>query len=112
MSEDPDVAETDMKRFGCIAAALFVATVSLPAFAQQQRCTQRPNIVGHLAKKFSESPVAIGLSSSGGIIEVFSSEQGGSWTIIITMPDGNSCLMAAGEYWERIETIADLGPDV
>lgn len=101
-----------MKRLGCIAAALFVAIASLPASAQQRQCTQRPNIVGHLAKKFSETPVAIGLSSNGGIIEVFSSEKSGSWTIIITMPDGNSCLMAAGENWERIQTVAKLGPDV
>jgi len=101
-----------MKRFACIAAALFVATASLPATAQQQRCTKRPDIVRHLAQKFSETPVAIGLSGSGGIIEVLTSEKGGSWTIIITMPDGNSCLIAAGENWQRIETVANLGPGV
>ena len=61
-------------------------------------------MVRHLAKKFSETPVAIGLSGSGGVIEVLSSEESGSWTIIITMPDGNSCLIAAGENWETIKS--------
>ncbi len=93
-----------MKRFACMAAALFIATASLPAAAQQQRCTKRPDIVRHLAKKFSETPVAIILSGSGGVIEVLSSEESGSWTIIITMPDGNSCLIAAGENWETIKS--------
>ena len=101
-----------MKRFACMAAALFIATASLPAAAQQQRCTKRPDIVRHLAKKFSETPVAIGLSGSGGVIEVFSSEQSASWTIIITMPDGNSCVIAAGQNWERITTVAKLGAGV
>ncbi len=101
-----------MKRFACMAAALFVATASLPAAAQQQRCTKRPEIVRHLAMKFSETPIAIGLSGSGGIIEVLSSEKGGSWTIIITMPDGTSCLIAAGQDWEQITTVAKLGSGV
>ncbi len=101
-----------MKRFACIAVALFVATASLPATAQNQRCTKRPDIVRHLAKKFSETPVAIGLSGNGGVIEVLSSKKSGSWTIIITMPDGNSCLIAAGKNWELIKTTAKLGSGV
>ena len=101
-----------MKRFACMAVALFVATASLPATAHQQRCTKRPDFVRHLAKKFSETPVAIGLSGNGGVIEVLSSEKGGSWTIIITMPDGNSCLIAAGKNWEHIKTVVKLGSGV
>ncbi len=101
-----------MKRFACMAVALFVATASLPATAQQQRCTKRPDIVRHLAKKFAEAPVAIGLAVGGGIIEVLSSEKGGSWTIIITMPDGTSCVIAAGQNWEQITTVAKLGSDI
>ena len=101
-----------MKRFACIAAALFVITASFPATAQQQRCTKRSDIVRHLANKFSEAPIAIGLSVSGGIIEVLSSEKGGSWTIIMTMPNGNTCVIAAGNSWEHIETVAKLGSGV
>jgi hypothetical protein len=111
-SEYPDPLEIDMKHIACFVAALFVATTSLPAAAQQQGCTKRPDIVGHLARNYSEAPVAIGLSSNGGIIEVLSSEKCASWTIIITQPDGNTCLLAAGESWERITTIAKLGSGV
>ncbi len=103
--------EIEMKRIVCIAAALFVATASLPASAQQQRCGKRPDIVSHLAKNFSESPVAIALSGDG-VIEVLTSKNGASWTIIFTTPDGNTCLMAAGESWEPVTTVAKLGPGV
>ncbi len=101
-----------MKRFACMAVALFVATASFSATAQQQRCTKRPDIVTHLANKFSEAPIAIGLSVTGGVIEVLTSEKSGSWTIIITMPNGNSCVVAAGNNWEHIETVAKLGSGV
>ena len=70
----------------------------------------RPEIIALLAKKYAEAPVAIGLSSNGGVVEVLSSMKNQSWTMIITMPDGNSCLMAAGENWETIKTVAYLGP--
>jgi len=85
-------------------------TAALPASAQQSPCTERPEVVGHLAKKYAEAPVAIGLSSNGGVVEVLSSKKNQRWTMIITMPDGKSCLMATGENWEIIKTVAKLGP--
>ena len=46
--------------------------------------------------------MAIGLANNGGVIEVLSSQTGTSWTIIITMPNGTSCMIAAGENWEKV----------
>jgi hypothetical protein len=92
-----------------MAAALIVVTATPTVAAQKQLCVKRPKIVRHLAKKFSETPVAIGLSRSGGVVELLSSDKGGSWTIILTTPDGNSCLVAAGENWESV--VAKLGSD-
>ena len=100
-----------MKLVARILAALFVVTASMPA-AAQQGCTKRTEIVTHLAEKFSEEPIAIGLSVNGGVVEILKSEDGRSWTIIITMPDGSTCLVAAGKHWENVETVAKLGPGV
>ena len=44
----------------------------------------------------------MGLAKNGGVIELFSAEDGKIWTIIITMPDGKSRLIAAGEAWIKI----------
>ncbi len=52
-------------------------------------------------KPYSEIPVAMGLASNGGVIEVLASENG-SWTLLVTMPDGTSCVLAAGESWEAL----------
>ena len=79
---------------------------SVPALAQTHpSCTERGKVIVHLDKKYGEVPVAMGLANSGGVIEVLSSKTGESWTIIITMPDGNTCLIAAGENWEALPNI-------
>lgn len=75
---------------------LLVLPLSLPANAQNV-CTARDEVLGHLNNKYSEAPVAMGLANNGGVIEVLSSGAGTTWTIIITMPSGVSCLLAAGE---------------
>ncbi len=59
-------------------------------------------MVKHLGSKYSEAPVAMGLANNGGVIEVLSSKMGESWTIIITMPNGDSCLIVAGESWTEV----------
>ena len=87
---------------------LLVLPLSLPAKAQNI-CTARDEVLGHFDSKYSEAPVAMGLANNGGVIEVLSSGSGNTWTIIITMPNGVTCLLAAGESWESLPLIA-AGP--
>lgn len=91
-----------------IALAATVAT-ALPARAGPP-CTGRAEILSHLKGKYHEAPVAMGLANNGGVIEVLASEHGNSWTIIITMPNGQSCLIAAGESWEKLPDLAQARP--
>ncbi len=88
-----------------ILLGLLALPLSFPATAQNI-CTARAEVLGHLDSKFSEAPVAMGLANNGGVIEVLSSGTGTTWTIIITMPNGVTCLLAAGESWERLPLIA------
>jgi len=83
-----------------LAAGLILST---PAIGQQQAaCAKRADIVKHMHKKYKEAPVAIGLANNGGVLETLVGPKGKSWTIIITMPSGKTCMVAAGENWERI----------
>ncbi|NNU78927.1 hypothetical protein HMH01_00615 [Halovulum dunhuangense] len=85
-----------------IAACLTLAcTAPLPAFAQGRPCGDRDAIVDHLRDRFGEERVSAGLSASNGILEVFVSATTGSWTILVTTPAGQTCLVAAGEAWEN-----------
>ncbi len=47
----------------------------------------------------------MGLASSGGVIEVLTNDKSSSWSIIVTMPSGVTCLVAAGEGWEALQPI-------
>ncbi len=78
--------------------AVAVFLVSSVAMAQVQ-CGQRDKIVAWLAAKYKEAPIASGVSSTGSLIEVLSTHDGETWTLIVSSPDGNSCLIASGQGW-------------
>ena len=95
---------------GLLISALLVLPPTARAQVQQPACTARTDVLNHLADKYSEAPVAMGLANNGGVIEVLSSKTGESWTIIITMPNGTACMIAAGESWEQMPKVAKLAP--
>ena len=91
-----------------IAFTGFVTT--LPAYAQNQ-CDKRDSILEMLSDRYSEKTQAVGVTNKGGLIEVLTNKDGGTWTIIVTTPHGISCLVAAGEGWKQLEKAA-LEPEV
>ena len=88
--------------------ALSILSCSLAASpseaATQASCGPRDQIVKVLADQYKEDPVGIGLAQPGQVLEVFAS-QAGSWTMVMTMPDGKACLIAAGDNWEMVTKI-------
>ncbi len=99
-----------MVRTVLFLAVLFFVESSQWAAAQSMACTERKAAIRHLEGKFSEAPVAIGLTNTGAVLEVLTSDEGRSWTILVTMPDGNACLVAAGEAWKTVPSIAAFAP--
>ncbi len=93
-----------------IAMLLVISAILGPA-AAQTACTTRSEVAERLAGDYAEVPVAAGLASSGAVIEVFTSSDGSTWTIVLTRPDGPSCLVAAGEAWMTLP-VKIKGPDV
>ena len=64
-------------------------------------CGPRPVIVEQLARDFNEHVVSRGLASNGTMLELLVSPRG-TWTMLISLPNGNSCFGAAGEMWEDL----------
>ncbi len=79
---------------------LFLSVGEAPA--QQTFCGRRSDIIERLDRKYNEVPVAVGIASDGGLIEVLVSEGGETWTIIHSYPDGRACLAGSGEGWRNI----------
>ncbi len=76
-----------------------VLTLNSLQVAAQTACNPRTEVLGHLAKKYGEVPVAIGVTNKGGLVEVLTTGDGNTWTIIVSQPNGTSCMVAAGEGW-------------
>ena len=90
------------------AAVVLIAMSAIPATAATASppCAPRPELLKQLAKQFHEQPAALGLTSNGSLIEVLTSDDGSTWTIMITQPKGPSCLVAAGASWEELKHAA------
>ena len=88
-----------------LTAALSALLIGWGALSSTVRadvvCGQRGDIIARLHKKYAEVPEAMGLSSNGTVVEVLTSESG-TWSILVTHPNGVSCLLAIGEGWENL----------
>jgi hypothetical protein len=65
-------------------------------------CHSHSELADMLDQKFAERPSAVGLQANGHLVEVFAANDGTSWTIVVTRPDGWSCIVAVGEHWEAL----------
>ena len=70
--------------------------------AGQGRCDSRERLIALLAERYRETLIALGVDGGGGLIEVLAAADGSTWTIVITSPQGRSCMVAAGEGWRAV----------
>jgi len=94
-----------MRKFLVPVAAIAAIALLAPMPAQAQMlCGPRKEVTELLNQQFQEKPKAAGLVSSQ-MIELFVSAAG-SWTILLTRPDGVSCVMSGGTDWTERPVIA------
>jgi hypothetical protein len=85
-----------------VAATLALAApavAQVPPSTQMPPCGPRVSILEQLERDFAETPVSRGLASNGTVLELLVSASG-TWTMLISLPNGSSCFGAAGEMWE------------
>lgn len=61
-------------------------------------CKERAEMVKILQRKFGEVQRSFGLQNDRRVLELYASPDG-TWTAILSMPNGKSCVVAAGEAW-------------
>jgi len=72
---------------------------AMPAHASQ--CGPRDAVLKHLQERFAETRRGIGIAANDTVMELFAAETV-TWTITVTLPDGNTCLVASGVGYEPI----------
>lgn len=89
--------------FSLIAA--FALTLTASSAHAQQFCAARDKVVAQIEKQFKEKVSGRGLAAQGKqLIELFVS-QTGSWTMLVSDPQGRSCVMASGEDWQGLAVL-------
>ena len=84
-------------KWAAVMAAFFLPGASLA----QPLCGERQKLLDALAKDHDEAPTALGLAATGQIVEVLTAPSG-SWSIIVSQPNGRACLMGAGQGWQEL----------
>ena len=102
----------DIKNFRPTALAAFVmAAVQVstsnqsaaqsvpPAVSPELWCGSHTDVISALQREYGETRISRGLTNGGAVIEVFASEDG-SFSVLLTAPNGTSCMISAGDSWE------------
>ncbi len=93
--------------FLLIAAVLGASLLAGSASSQQQGpCDSRDRVIALLGERYDEAPIALGVTHSGGLVEVLTDTTGWTWTIIVTSPEGLSCMVLSGEGWRPVQQLA------
>ena len=77
-----------------------------PLAAAQQACLARDVAVAQLEAQHAERALGRGLARGGAaMVELFVAEAGG-WTVIVTDPEGRSCVVATGRDWFAVVPVS------
>lgn len=88
-----------------------LAPALLPHAAEAApRCAAHDLVTRNLADQFGETRRAMGLAQDNTVMELFAAEATGTWTLTVTLPNGLTCLVAAGSAFEaRTEPLPAKG---
>jgi hypothetical protein len=95
-----------------LATALYLAAATDVLAQSVRNCGPRDNVVERLANGYGETRQSIGLGANNAVIEVYASDDTGTWTITITSTNGVTCLIASGKSFETLaEALPAKGSD-
>lgn len=95
-------------QLSALAAAVALAWVSITPVAHaqaagdQSMCHDYKSLVAELDSRYDEEPVSLGVQTNGDLLQVFSSKEQRTWTILSVSPSGKGCILAAGRSWESV----------
>ena len=91
-----------MIRSSLLAIVAAVVMLGATPTSAQTVCGDRSKMVGYLDRDYQESRSGLGLASNGAVVELYTAKTG-TWTMLMTAPDGRTCVMGSGEGWEQTQ---------
>lgn len=97
-----------MKRHLILALLTSLSIAAAAPAVANPNCGLRDSVVEKLSKQYKEQLTVGGLqkrNSVQAVMEIWSSEETGTFTVLITNPQGISCIVAAGtDFFEADRT--------
>lgn len=93
--------------FAAILAAAAPARAEMVNVEARGLCHRYDEIARQLGNRYKEAPVSLGVQTNGNLLQVFASQDNGTWTILSTSPSGTTCVVAAGKSWESLKIKAE-----
>ena len=69
-----------------------------PGAAQTLPCAARERLLAFVIDERGQTRLASGEAAQGATIELFAGDSG-EWTLLLSLPDGRSCLLANGRHF-------------
>ena len=89
-----------------LITTLAASAVSIPTLAlSHQFFADRQAITDRLITGNGYAYAGGGLRNGNSVFEIWKSDEKGTWTILMTMADGRSCVMASGTNWREPNAI-------
>ena len=96
---DPKPAAARMLAMAVLALGLLLHAAT--AVRAQPVCMPHDELTEQLYATFAEAPAANAIANNGALVELFASRDRSSWTLAMTRPGGMSCVLVAGQEWNR-----------
>ena len=90
------------KHLSVAVLSIFLIAMWQPAHAAN--CAKRDTVVERLQSHYFESFAGGGIQATRttqSVVEVWASEKTGTFTVILTTPEGLSCIVATGTDWHQ-----------
>ena len=84
------------------AMLTFASQASAQPAQMPMPCGERAQLLEELGHKFEETLSGSGLAADGFVFELLISPEG-SWTLLRSSPQGQSCVAAVGEAWQELK---------
>jgi len=55
-----------------------------------------------LSRQHNERRTGLGVTNGNAVMQLYTSPKG-SWMLVLTLPNGPSCIAGAGENWQRLK---------
>ncbi len=85
-----------------VILAIIAIIVFTPTASAQQGCAPREMVLERLVSRYGEVRQGVGLGGNSSIIEIFASDETGTWTITVTSVDGVTCVVTSGHFYESL----------